>query len=724
MPKSPVRSKNQACLVNIKSKGRIFIFFIGLACIISTAGFTSSSQAEVEDLNALLITIDTIRPDRLSCYSPKYLKTPHMDALASRGVLFERAFAHNPTTLPSHTNILLGTTPLHHGVHDNSKFKVAGDFLTLAEHLKDKGYATGAFIGAFPLDSRFGLSQGFDTYDEDYSSGEGVAFTSPERKAGKVIEAAIDWLALQRTKWFSWIHIWDPHTMYAPPEPFLTEFKEDPYSGEVAYVDSELGKLFAYLERRDLLENTLIVLTGDHGESLGEHGELTHSYFAYNSTIWVPLIITVPGFEPQRLPDFVCHVDIFPTVCDILRIDEPPYLEGISLVPLMKGKKIPKRSIYVESLDPYYNVGAAPLRGFIEAGKKFLDSPLPEFYDLEEDFDEKENLVRNINVEENRKKLKELMKNVTPFEGESPPTKIDREALEKLRSLGYISSTSPKIKESYGPQDDLKTLLPFQQKLDDAISLFDRGRFDDSILLLKELILGKKDMAQAYIYLNHIYRTKGQPDKSLELLAEGFQHNQNNYDIVLAYGIILIETGQLDKAVEIFQKALTLIDFDPTVWNYLGFAYWQKGDEEKAFEHYRQALALDANFALSNAFMGILHLSRFSRTKIQADYSQSMEYLKKAIENDSGLAIAYKWLGTGYKVVGRIDAAITVWKKALELSPLDDFIVMNLGRAFFEKGSKTEALGYFERYLELRKDTLSPEERQEIESLIQKCKEK
>ncbi len=692
--------------------------------ILFISGFASGSRADSENLNVLLITIDTLRPDRLSCYSPKYLKTPHIDALASRGVLFERAFAHNPTTLPSHTNILLGTTSLYHGVHDNSKFKVSDDFLTLAEHLKTKGYATGAFIGAFPLDSRFGLSQGFDTYDEEYSSGDGFAFTSPERKAGEVIDAAIDWLDLQRSKWFSWIHIWDPHTMYSPPEPFLTEFKEDPYSGEVAYVDSELGRFFEYMERRGLLENTLIVLTGDHGESLGEHGELTHSYFAYNSTIWIPLIITAPGFEPLRFPEYVCHVDIFPTVCDVLHIDRPPYLQGISLVPFMKGKKLPERAIYIESMEPYYNIGAAPLRGFIDAGEKFLDSPLPESYDLKTDFDERDNLIQRINLDKHKKRLADLVDSLSSSRGERPPSKIDREALEKLRSLGYISSAVPKIKTSYGPQDDLKTLLPFQQKMDDAIVLFDEGRFEESIRLLKELIQEKKDMAQAYIYLNHIYRTEGKPDKSIELLAGGFQHNPDNYDIVLAYGIILTETGQLDRGIEIFQKALSLIDFDPTVWNYLGFAYWQKGDEEKALELYGQALALDPNLALTNAFMGILHLSKFSRTKVRADYVQSMEYLKKAIENDPKLAIAYNWLGTGYKVGGRTDAALAVWKQGLELNPSDAVIVMNLGRAYFEKGDKAEALVYFERYLELKGQTLSAEERLDVESLIQKCKQK
>ncbi|GAI10984.1 unnamed protein product, partial [marine sediment metagenome] len=368
-----------------------------------------ASNKKQENLNVLLITIDTIRPDRLSCYSTKYLQTPRIDALAEKGAVFDRAFAHNPLTLPSHVNILLGTTPLYHGVHENSFSIVAEDFLTLAEYLKGKGYATGAFIGAFPLDSRFGLAQGFDVYDESYPSKSSNVFVFPERKAEKVIESAIDWIGKLDSKWFTWIHIWDPHSPYLPPDSFLLKFKDDLYSGEVAYVDSELGKFFDYLEKSNLAGNTLIVLTGDHGEALEEHGESTHGYFAYNSTLWVPLIIAGPGIEQTRVDEYVSHTDIFPTLCDVLGIEKPSFLQGISLLPLLRGKKIKNRVIYFESLLAFYHSGWAPLRGFIEEKVKFIDSPLPEFYNLEDDFDEEENLVQEINLERYQKRMKELI---------------------------------------------------------------------------------------------------------------------------------------------------------------------------------------------------------------------------------------------------------------------------------------------------------------------------
>jgi len=697
--------------------------FILLGIIIAPS-LILGSEAKQEEVNVLLVSIDTIRPDRISCYSTKYLKTPHIDALAAKGMVFDRAFAHTPITLPSHVNILLGITPLSHGVHDNSKFKVKEDFLTLAEYLKEKGYSTGAFIGAFPLDSRFGLSQGFDVYDESYPSRSPTVLSYPERDAGQVIQAALGWLEKQNSKWFLFVHIWDPHAPYSPPQPFNEKFKDDLYSGEVAYVDSELGKLFDYLENKELMKKTLIVFTGDHGESLGEHGELTHSYFAYNSTLWVPLIIEGPGIESGRVDEDVCHTDIFPTICDILAVEKPPILQGASLLPLMKGKKIGKRAIYFESLDAFYNLGGAPLRGFIEDKKKFFDSPLPEFYDLENDFNEEKNFVQKVKLERYKKRLKDLMEELSSAQKGESFQKVDRETQEKLRSLGYISSLVSNFKENYGVEDDLKTLLPLQQKLNRAITEYDEGKGDESIRLLKEVIEKKKDLASAYLVLRRIYKAQGQLEKALTTLEEGYENNPKNYDIVSAYGILLVEKGEFDKGIEVLQNGLALIDFDPELFNYLGFAYWKKGEEQKALENYRKALELDDRLAIVYSNLGALYFSNFVRTEKRQDHAQSMDYFKKAIECDPQLALAYKGLGVCYKVAGRVDAAVSVWEKASELSPEDDFLALSLGKAYLEIGNKTQALKYFERYLSLAEHSISPQERQKIEAYIQKCKQK
>jgi arylsulfatase A-like enzyme/Tfp pilus assembly protein PilF len=705
-----------------KSFRWIFLFFIILCWIGFSGVLAPCAEKKENNFNLLLISIDTIRPDRLGCYSDRFVQTPHVDGLASRGVVFQRAFAHNPTTLPSHANMLLGTTPLYHGVHDNSKFKVADEFLTLAEYLKDLGYATGAFIGAFPLDSRFGLAQGFDVYDESYPSDAEAEFAAPERRAEDVIQSAIQWIAGQRSPWFSFVHLWDPHTPYSPPEPFLSQYMEDPYSGEAAYVDSQLGKLFDFMEQKGLLENTIVILTGDHGESLGEHGELTHSYFAYNSTIWIPLIFSGPGIPEGRVDDYACHVDIFPTVCDILKTEKPDFFQGISLLPAMKGKKIGARAIYIESLDPYYNRGAAPLRGFIERGKKFLDSPIPEFYDLEKDFHENNNEIQSVDVEEQQKKLGDLMERFSSSRAGAASSSLDEETLRKLRSLGYVASSQSRQKESYGPEDDVKSILPVQKKLDAAIVLFDEGKMDESLLLLEEIIREKKNLARAYIYLFPMYQAKGQADKARELLERGYEHNPENYDILTAYGMLLSDRGEIDRSISILQEALAMIDFDPKVWNLLGIAYWRNGDEQKAEEHYRTALSLDPNSAKTYSNLGALYFSRSMRTQDRTEYTQAMEFFKKAIEYDPNLVVAYRGLGLGYRAVGRLGDAITVWENALTIDPSDSFILLNLGKAHLDRGNKTRALENFERYIRLRRDSLSPQERKEVEALIQKCR--
>jgi arylsulfatase A-like enzyme/Flp pilus assembly protein TadD len=681
------------------------------------------SYTNQDNLNVLLISIDTIRPDRISCYNPKYLKTPHIDALAAKGVLFERAIAHNPLTLPSHVNILVGTTPLHHGVHENSKFILTEDFLTVAEYLKARGYSTGAFVGAFPLDSRFGLSQGFDVYDDSYPSKGPNAFTFQERNAGQVIQSALDWLEEQNSPWFSFIHLWDPHAPYSSPEPFNEKFKNDPYSGEVAYVDSELGKLFDYLKNNNLMENTLAILTGDHGEALGDHGEISHGYFAYNSTLWVPLIIAGPGIKISHVDEYVSHIDIFSTICDVLGVEKPSFLQGVSLLPLMKGKKIKKRVIYFESLDAYYNRGWAPLRGFIEEKRKFIDSPLPEYYNLEDDFNEEKNLIQNIDQEKQKKRMKELMDELSSSSQMQSSRSPDSDTLKKLRSLGYVSSRATQLKESYGPEDDLKTLLPFQKKHDAAMKFLELGRVPEAVKLLNDVIADRKDFTKAYVYLSRVYQIQGLGGEALAVMEKGYTNNPDDYGIISAYGLFLVKEGKLGKGIEFLQKAIEIIDYDPDVWTHLGIAYSQKGEVQKALDSYGKALSLDDTDALIYNNLGLLYFTIFSQTKNVRDHAKTLESYRKAIELDPGLASAYNGLAGVFHVIGQIDNAISMWEKALELEPEYDFPIYNLGLAHLDKGNKAQALKYFERYLLLKDRTLSPEERRKIVELIRLCKD-
>ncbi|MGQ9578473.1 MAG: sulfatase-like hydrolase/transferase [Candidatus Aminicenantales bacterium] len=674
--------------------------------------------------NVLLITIDTLRPDRLGCYNSPYLKTPAIDSLAQKGVVFERAFAHVPITLPSHASILLGLNPPTHGVRDNARFKVKRELTTLAEFLKSHGFSTGAFVGAFPLDSRFGLNQGFDCYDDSFPTQPALPFTYSERKAERVLAAASKWLEEQKAPWFCWVHLWDPHAPYLPPEPYLSRFPKDPYSAEVAYVDDEINKFFSFLRDRNELEKTLVIFTADHGESLGEHGELTHSYFVYNSTLWVPLIIAGPGINAGRIADYVSHVDLFPTIGDLLSLAKPRFLEGVSLEPLLRGKKRKFVPIYIESLDPYFNRGCAPIHGLIIEEKKFIDLPLPELYDLSKDFNEKKNLVSEVKVETYRQKLKEVMARMPAAAEVSTPMPVDQATLRKLQSLGYIVATQPQTKKTFSQEDDPKNFLPVQQNLEKAIIFHDLGQKEEAIALLKRVLADRPNFSSARIYLAHIYYSLGQTGEALGVLAEAFKANPLDHTVASAYGLFLVRERKYDEAINVLERAVELYQDDAEAWDQLGIAYWRKENFEKAKEAYEKALAIDPSHALVLSNLGALYLSIYFQKKNWSDLEQSVAYFEKATSLDPRLNLAFRGLGMSYKLAGLKEKAVDAWKKAIQADPSDDFSHFNLGLTLYELGERAQALPHFEKYLELKGLTLSPEEKFKVEELIRLCRER
>jgi len=672
--------------------------------------------------NVLLVTLDTIRTDRLSCYGSKLVRTPSIDGLAARGALFERAFSHAPLTLPSHTNILLGLTSLAHGVNESNKSIVPGEFTTLAELLKKSGYATAAFVSAFPLDSRFGLTRGFDVYDDSYPARPAAGEAYSERPAGKTVAAALRWLAGRKGKWFCWVHLWDPHAPYAPPEPYASRFKTDPYSGEVAYVDAELGKLLGEVAKGEGRTDTLVVLTGDHGEALGEHGETGHGYFAYNVTIRVPLIIAGPGTESLRIKDAVSHVDIFPTVCELLGLVRPPSLHGESLAPFLRGKTVKTRPIYFESLEANINRGWAPIRGLIAEGKKFIDSPIPELYDLEKDFGEETNLAPGTDLRPFRKMLEDKTKRDTSPLREEAVRKTDRETRERLRSLGYASSPVASVLNSYGPADDLKTLLPLEQKVTLAARLESEGRVAESVKLLEDVIAARKDYGRAYDQLFRLYRSKGLIEDGLSVLERAYSANPGNFVIVSGYGVVLVQNAKYVKGIEILEKALGLYDRDAEVWTNLGVAHTRQGDFARAAQDFTRALEIDPNDPAINDNTGAFYFTKSVKEKNADDLRKSKDYFEKAAAADPALASAYNGLGGVLKIMGRTDDAVRNWEKACELDPKFAFPFYNLILAYLEKGEKAKAYEHCQKYLIIRGKDITLEERNEINALIQKCR--
>lgn len=671
-------------------------------------------------LNVLLVTVDTLRADRVGCLSNGRARTPAIDGLAARGALFERAFAHVPVTLPSHASILTGLTPPAHGVHDNGRFVVAGRFVTLAERLKDEGYATGAFVGGYPLHSRFGLAQGFDVYDDRFDAGGPGGREFAETRAETVVDRATAWLNGRAEPWFLWVHCYDPHDPYEPPEPFSNRFAESPYDGEVAYVDAALARLFESLRNASLFDRTLIVLTGDHGESLGEHGESTHGFLAYNSTLWVPLIVVLPGARSARVESPVSHADLVPTVCDALAVRPPAGLQGRSLLPAVRGRRLSgERPIYFESLAPYYGRGWAPIRGTIGGGMKFAESPLPELFDLREDFDEQRNLAGARDLRRFRRDLDRMRRALEDDAAAAESPQPGAEAVERLRSLGYAAGPAPARKSSFGPEDDVKTLLPLHERAMAALVPARQGRADEGIRRLLEIIAERPDLDSAHVNLALLYDEIGRADEAIEVLENALEAVPDSYDVLSHAVRLSTSAGRFADAVELAAAhPLPPMDQDPNIWVDLGLCHRRLGDLEKARAACEAALAIDATCPAAHNNLGMVFLAMHLTTPDEALLGRARESFTRAVALDPAHAAAHYGLGQALYRGGDPAGAVAPLRRALELEPSLADASFYLGMSLLKAGHPGEALPHLRAYRAVRGASLSAAERARLDALI------
>jgi arylsulfatase A-like enzyme len=448
-PKPEVRPVPVQPDLPASGKRSVRLWVIGAIVAVALAGaffFTRTLGANhlaaggFKGYNVLLVTLDTTRADHLPAYGYTQVKTPNLDQLAKESVIFKDAISHAPLTLPSHTSILTGLLPITHGVRDNGGYFVDPKEITLAEVLKKNGYTTGAFVSSFVLDSRWGLNQGFDFYFDHFNLAEfqDVNPRDIQRRGDETEGEAENWLQKNQDKrFFSWVHFYDPHDPYDPPEPYKTTYANSLYDGEIAFTDQMLGKLFSKIQSLGLKDRTIIIVTADHGESLGQHQEATHAMFIYNTTTHIPLLIHIPGNKKAEILTTVRHIDIAPTVLALLGIETPNTMQGSSLIPLMNGKEKKERIAFSESVYAELHYGWSPLQGITTTKYQYIDAPKPELYDRISDPQETRNMV-----EENRPvakvlqaELKEILSKNTRKD-QKGPQKMDPETEEKLRSLG------------------------------------------------------------------------------------------------------------------------------------------------------------------------------------------------------------------------------------------------------------------------------------------------
>src|SRR5438093_5998304 len=392
--------------------------------------------------NVLLVTIDTLRADHLGCYGHAGAATATLAAVAAGGGSFATAIADVPLTGPSHASSLTGRTPLGHGFRDNGGYVIPAEAKTAADDFRQAGYRTAAFVSGFPLDRRFGFDRGFDAYDDHLPKGNDPRRTPyVERFADGTTDAALRWLAGPATgtrPFFLWVHYYDPHAPYEPPGPLGERFRSSPYDGEIAFVDSQLARLLGALNDKRQLARTLVLVTADHGESLGEHGEGTHGLFVYDATLRVPWIMAGPGLDPGRVASTVARgIDVLPTLLDYAGLAPAPGIEGRSLRPAAEGREMSDAPAYAESLYGVREFGWAPLHAWRTARFKLIDAPRPELYDLDADAGERTNRVAELpdRAAELRRPLQAaLSASATPAAAAS----VDPETAARLAALGYV----------------------------------------------------------------------------------------------------------------------------------------------------------------------------------------------------------------------------------------------------------------------------------------------
>lgn len=651
------------------------------------------------DQNVLLVTIDTLRADALGAYGGR-AATPNLDRLAAGGARFTFAHAHAVVTLPSHTSILTGQLPYEHGMRDNGGFRVKDGTATLATRLKPLGFATGAFVGGFPLTKRFGLSPGFDVYDDQISEMKSdVTFTLPERRADEVVTRALDWIRRTPGKFFGWVHVFDPHSPYKPPAEFAGKSPR-PYDDEVSWVDHALEPLLTHLAT--LSRPTTVIVTSDHGESLGEHGEETHGMFAYEATLRVPLIVATiqPAGVTARTRGTTIdtparHIDIAPTVLDAVGVPVDATWLGTSLRPLITDGDGPDRPSYFESMTFNLVRGWAPLRGVLQERTKYIDQPIPEIYDLAADPGESSNLATR-----QPDRLQMLTNLLRTFSTAAPdrPGQISASEREALRSLGYISGSAPE-RAVFTESDDLKNLVTIDRDLHRASELFRDNRTTEGVQMLRSVISRRPDTADAYISLAYSEWESGQWPAAIATLEAGLAAGAPDRNLRIRLGIYLAESGaDLSKAIALLES---LPDTDVEGLNGLGLAYGRAGRYRDAIAVFQEILTLDATSGLAHQNIATMLLEEAGRPggDRTAKLREAEQFARRAVDLDSSLAKGFTTLGVILAQTNRKPDAINSWKRAVQLDPSEFDALYNLIVVLADAGRIGEARTYGEQYV-------------------------
>jgi len=654
----------------------------------------------VEKPNVILVTMDTTRADHLACYGYPNVRTPNLDALAQNGILFEQCTSTNPLTLPAHCSILTGFNPTYHGVRINGNTALSSEQTTLAEVLSANGYTCGAFLGAFVLDGRWGLNQGFAHYDDEFDlkKYKHLDLGGVQRPGNEVVDAALAWLTDNKTKpFFAWVHLYDPHHPYEPPEPYFSQYNGGAislYDGEIAFVDSQVGRLTEWLAANGLDRRTLVVAVGDHGEGLGDHGEMTHGYFIYDSTTRVPLILATPieALRGRRVTSQVATVDIFPTVLEIAGIPGTPSVQGRSLLPLgfdpSRGREVPA---YSESMAPNLQFGWAPLHGLHTSRFKLIDAPRPELYDISTDREEVFDLSdQSPDVLARMKRdLVVLMAESSIGAPDPQAADLDKETVERLAALGYIGAPVSKKQASPGsdgPLADPKDKHQVFEGVQRAGELITREKYAEAVEILNTVLMEDPAIPQALLLLANGYVELGRTEEAKAKLDLLLRSDPENVQALIGLANILLKEGKNDDVIALCKRTLSVDERNTQAYTLMGEVYMRMADNAAALPYLEKAVDIQPKLtqnrlSLAACLIGV------------KQYARAESLLKDIIKANPKFPLAHFNLGLLYEEQGQIEQARASYAEEISNFP-------NHFRAHFNFGKILFKLGDLDAYLE------------------------
>jgi len=634
--------------------------------------------------NLLLVTIDTLRADRVGAYGYGPAETPALDRLAREGLLVEDAVVQVPQTRPSHASILTGRLPYEHGIRDNFSPPLDPAHPTLATLLKKQGYATGAFIGAYPVSRDSGLDHGFDAFDDPFSGapGGGLRLERSARPAGPVVDAALAWLQGTTARPFlAWVHVFDPHAPYEPPAPYRERFREAPYDGEVAYADSQVGRLLDWLLRSGEASRTLVVVTSDHGEGLGDHGEDEHQLFVYDSTLRVPLVLSWPGRLPagRRVKGQFRSVDLLPTLLELLGQPAVPTSGESRAGALLGASPIPDSESYAESLFGQLHFGWAPLHALRGQGWKYIDAPHAELYHLREDPGETRNRI------DDRGQVASAMRGrLGGFDTAGAPAaagSVDPDAAERLAALGYVGGAFfTGTPSGIDPKDMAVEYQAFHRETSLALALFETGDYAGVVNVLRPL---------------------AEPRRT----RDGRVERRRSFTVSLYLGRALVELRRFAEAIEPLQAAVRIDEAEATIGRGLGLAprhlgllqmkgrlLLRRGQVAPALATLEEARGLDPRNPLIRVDLanGLREAGRLEDALREADEAARLDPRSPEAHVARGLCLG---------ALGRTAEAEASFRAALQVAPAHPDALFFLGALAMQGGRSAEATSFLERVL-------------------------